>query len=71
MWTRDCANGITYENPAKMHRHNNAASQNLTHYGRILLRMEVRSGKAIIKKISPRTSAQELQTGLAFASSQN
>ena len=47
-----------------MHRHNNAASQHLTHYGRILLRMEDSRGKTIIEKAWSRTSTQELQTSI-------
>ena len=45
-------------------RPNNAASQHLTHYGRILLRIEDSSGKTIIEKAWPITSMQELQNGI-------
>ena len=38
------------KHPAKMHRHSNTASPHLTHYGRILHRMEDSSGKTIIEK---------------------
>ena len=47
-----------------MHRHNDAASQHLTEYGRILLRIEDSSSKTIIEKAWPRTSTQELQIGI-------
>ena len=49
---------------AEMHRQNNAVSQHLTHYRRILLRMEDNSGKTIIEKGRPRTSTQEVQAAI-------
>ena len=44
--------------------HSNTASQHLTQYGRILLRMRDSSCKTIIEKVWPRTSTQELQTSI-------